>query len=196
MSPTILAHDRRRSKSNFSGHRGTQPFGCPALEFEPYQSHRAPDVFLGPPGSTPGSARARAMAADQSKGVAGGERVILVLDDDAAVRNSLKFSLGVEGFEVRTYSGGNELLNEASLPLLSCLVVDYHMPGMNGLDLVAKLRDRDISIPAILITVHPTDGLRHRAAAAGVPIVEKPFLGNQLLDCIRAALDGRRRSLQ
>jgi FixJ family two-component response regulator len=136
------------------------------------------------------------MAADQSKGVAGGERVILVLDDDAAVRNSLKFSLGVEGFEVRTYSGGNELLNEASLPLLSCLVVDYHMPGMNGLDLVARLRDRDISIPAILITVHPTDGLRHRAAAAGVPIVEKPFLGNQLLDCIRAALDERRRSLQ
>lgn len=122
------------------------------------------------------------------------QHVILVLDDDAAVRESLKFSLGVEGFEVRTYPSGRELLNEDNFPSLSCLIVDYLMPEMDGLELVAKLRDRHISIPAILITVHPTQALRDRAAAAGVPIVEKPFLGSRLLDCIREAFDERLRS--
>lgn len=54
------------------------------------------------------------------------------------------------------------------------------MPEMDGLELVTTLRDRQISIPAILITPDPTEGLRSRAATAGVPIVEKPFLGRRL----------------
>jgi FixJ family two-component response regulator len=82
------------------------------------------------------------------------------------------------------------LLNEASLPDPSCLVVDYYMPGMNGLELVAQLRARDVSIPAILITPAPSETLRARAAAAGVPIVEKPLLGSRLLESIRLAFDG------
>ena len=57
------------------------------------------------------------------------ESVMLVVDDDLAVRNSLKFILEVEGFQVRVYSSAEELLNEASLPDPSCLVVDYHMLG-------------------------------------------------------------------
>jgi FixJ family two-component response regulator len=120
--------------------------------------------------------------------------VMLVVDDDSAVRNSLRFILEVEGFQVRVYSSAEELLNEASLPDPSCLVVDYHMPGMNGLELVAQLRGRDVLIPAILITPAPSDNLRNRAAAAGVPIVEKPLLGSRLLDSIRMAFDGHSKS--
>ena len=120
--------------------------------------------------------------------------VMLVVDDDSAVGNSLKFILEVEGFQVRVFSSAEELLNEDSLPDASCLVVDYYMPGMNGLELVAHLRDRNVLIPAILITPAPSENLRNRAAAAGVPIVEKPLLGSRLLDSIRMAFDGHSKS--
>ena len=120
--------------------------------------------------------------------------VMIVVDDDSAVRNSLKFILEVEGFQVRIFSSAEELLNEDSLPDASCLVVDYYMPGMNGLELVAQLRGRDVLIPAILITPAPSENLRNRAAAAGVSIVEKPLLGSRLLDSIRMAFDGHSKS--
>jgi two-component system response regulator FixJ len=117
------------------------------------------------------------------------EHVVLVIDDDPAVRSSLKFSLEVEGFTVRVYSGAHELLSDdAALPAKSCLLIDYYMPTMNGLELLARLRDRGVSIPAVVITGHPNRKLRERIAAAGVPLLEKPFLGNILTERIREAL--------
>jgi FixJ family two-component response regulator len=111
--------------------------------------------------------------------------VVVVIDDDPGVRNSLEFSLEIEGFAVRTYANGAELLKTEDLAHCSCFVVDQSMPGINGLDLIASLRARQLSAPAILITSHPGPPLRARAQAAGVPIVEKPLLGNVLLDKIR-----------
>jgi two-component system response regulator FixJ len=110
---------------------------------------------------------------------------VMVVDDDLAVRNSLKFSLEVEGFAVRVYAGGTELLNDTELSRGGCLVIDQNMPGMKGLDLVAQLRARDVAVPAILITSYPTVAVRERAAKAGVAIVEKPFLETALIDRIR-----------
>lgn len=117
--------------------------------------------------------------------------VVIVIDDDLAVRNSLKFSLEVEGFTVRSYATGAELLSAEDLMHSSCFVVDQNMPGMNGLDLIASLRARHLSAPAILITSHPGPPLRERAREAGVPIVEKPLLGNVLLDKIRDLVGGK-----
>ena len=124
---------------------------------------------------------------NQLHDVASSKPVILVLDDDSAVRESLKFTLGIEGFDARAYSSPTELLNEDCLVAASGLVVDYNMPAMNGLEVVARLRERHISIPAILVTSHPNESIRSRAAAAGVPIVEKPFFGSRLSDVIRSA---------
>jgi two-component system, LuxR family, response regulator FixJ len=111
--------------------------------------------------------------------------VVIVIDDDLAVRNSLKFSLEVEGLTVRSYATGAELLSDGDLAHCNCFVVDQNMPGMSGIDLIALLRARHLSAPAILITTHPSPSLRARAQTAGVPIVEKPLLGNALLDQIR-----------
>jgi two-component system, LuxR family, response regulator FixJ len=113
--------------------------------------------------------------------------VVVVVDDDPAVRNSLKFVLEIEGFVVRIYESGGELLGARDLPTCSCLVIDQQMPGMTGMDLIAKLRDRNVSVPAILITGRPNLVLSERAARADVPIVEKPLLGNALVDRIRDA---------
>jgi FixJ family two-component response regulator len=118
--------------------------------------------------------------------------VVIVLDDDLAVRNSLKFSLEIEGFTVRSYATGAELLGAGDPAPCGCLVVDQHMPGMSGLDLIDLLRSRHFSAPAILITSDPSLSVRERARKASVPIVEKPLLGNALLQKIRdMAGDGR-----
>ena len=113
--------------------------------------------------------------------------VIIVVDDDPAVCNSLKFSLEIEGFLVHFYASGTELLAEHNIPRCSCLIVDQRMPGIAGLDLICKLREHSISAPAILITSHPTAELARRAAGANIPIVEKPLLGNALMERIRDA---------
>jgi FixJ family two-component response regulator len=113
--------------------------------------------------------------------------VVVIVDDDPAVGNSLKFSLEIEGFVVRFYESGMDLLNERTLSDCICLVVDQKMPGIAGLDLIAELRDRDVTAPAILITSYPNAGLARRAAGVNVPIVEKPLLNDALLDLIRNA---------
>jgi two-component system, LuxR family, response regulator FixJ len=120
-------------------------------------------------------------------------RHVLVVDDDAAVRKSIEFVLELEGYEVHAFSSAEELLIEASIPSPSCLVVDYHMRGINGLDLVARLRERDTALPAVLIST-PNEQLRSRAAASGIPMVDKPMLGGHLLNAVRAAFGGETKS--
>jgi FixJ family two-component response regulator len=120
------------------------------------------------------------------------DRVVLVIDDDPAVRASLRFALEIEGFAVHVFATSDELLARETLPAAACLVGDYILPTMNGLELVAALRDRGVDSPAILITSDPPARLRREAAAAGLTLVEKPLLGNGLADAIRSALANRR----
>ena len=79
---------------------------------------------------------------------------VLIIEDDPAVRSSLKFALEVEGFLARAYQTGAELLKDTDIPEDGCLIVDYKLPDMNGLDLIVELRRRKIDLPAILITTH------------------------------------------
>jgi two-component system response regulator FixJ len=113
---------------------------------------------------------------------------VIIVDDDPAVLNSLQFALEVEGFSVHVYSSGEELL-QAQMPEHGCLVLDFNIPGMNGLQLLDRLRARGHDLPAILITSNPSLQTRERAAQAGVVIIEKPLLGNTLSDAIREALE-------
>ena len=114
--------------------------------------------------------------------------IIAVVDDDAAVRNSLKFSLEIDGFSIRTYASAEELLGSGNLDNFQCLVVDQDMPRMTGLELVTALRAQGVKVPALLISGRLTPAVTRQASVAGIPVVEKPFLGNGLIDSIRAAV--------
>jgi FixJ family two-component response regulator len=114
--------------------------------------------------------------------------VVVVIGDDPAVRSSLKVWLELEGLTVRSYASGVELLSAGELGRCDCLIIDEKIPASNGLHLITELRERDFSAPAILVTSQPSMSLREEAEKVGVPIVEKPLLGNGLLDTIRDAI--------
>src|SRR5262245_41508946 len=112
--------------------------------------------------------------------------VVVVVDDDLAVRSSLAFSLETEGIAVRTYVGAAELLMD--VPAAACFVIDYKLQGMNGLELLAEISGRNVLAPALLITTHTSAAVRDRAAADCMALIEKPLLGDALFREIRAAL--------
>ncbi|MEA1015538.1 response regulator [Sphingosinicella sp. LY1275] len=113
---------------------------------------------------------------------------ILIVDDDAALRSALTFSLELEGFAVEAFESGEALVARGLVPDPGCLVLDYHLPGMDGLALLALLRARGVALPALIITSLPTRSLAARAAAAGAAIIEKPLLCDALAAAIRAAV--------
>ena len=116
--------------------------------------------------------------------------VILLVDDDAAVRNALKFSLEMEGFSVRLYATPEALLAEEHLPDGGCLVIDYRMPEIDGLELVERLRSRGVALPVLLISGRVTRSLRDRASSIGIrDVLEKPLA--DLVANIRRVLDAR-----
>jgi len=117
--------------------------------------------------------------------------IVTVIGGDIAVRHALKFWLEIEGLTVRSYVSGAEFLAAGDLSRCDCLVIDEKSPETSGLQLIAHLRDRNVCAPAILVTGQPSPSLRKEAEKAGVPIVEKPLLGNGLLDTIRDATRGR-----
>jgi FixJ family two-component response regulator len=118
---------------------------------------------------------------------------VIVVDDDAAVRNSLKFALELEGFDVRVFESGLATLADESLSAGGCLVVDQYMPGMTGIELVDRLRERYVDIPAILITAKASDELRLSAALRGIrQVLEKPLEDGALLEGIRSAIASAR----
>ncbi|MGZ3338239.1 MAG: response regulator transcription factor [Reyranella sp.] len=113
---------------------------------------------------------------------------VLVVDDDAAVRAALKFALEVEGFRVRVYDSAAAFLADDNLPGRACLVIDYRMPGIDGLELVNLLRARQVALPAILISGRVNNALRSRAERSGViRVLEKPLSDAALVESIHHA---------
>lgn len=117
--------------------------------------------------------------------------VVCVVEDDAAVRNALKFSLELEGLAVRAHDGAASFLSDPALPFCHCLVVDYRMPAMDGLQVAGAVKARGITAPVIMITGQATKDLRVRAAKLGILcVIEKPLADGVLLKVIQAAIAG------
>ena len=112
--------------------------------------------------------------------------VILVADDDRAVRDALKFALELDDFRVYACGDGEELLTHPALEQCDCIVLDYKMPGMSGLDVLTKLAGRAVAAPVIFISGPVSEALRQRALNAGARLVlEKPLLDGILTERIR-----------
>jgi FixJ family two-component response regulator len=118
-------------------------------------------------------------------------QLVLVVDDDDAVRASLKFALELEGLCVETCDSGAALLGHPGLREAHCLVLDYAMPVMDGMAVLDRLGVLDLRLPVILITGHPVRALGARVHAAGVRhVLEKPLSDGALLAAIRETLSG------
>jgi FixJ family two-component response regulator len=114
---------------------------------------------------------------------------ICVLDDDPAVLQSLRFLLETHGFTVRTFSTAMTLLTSIEPNDVDCLVIDYKLPHMDGLDVAARLRQRNVAAPIVLITAYPNRYMAEKAAAAGIDsILFKPHLEESLVTRVREAL--------
>jgi two-component system response regulator FixJ len=116
-------------------------------------------------------------------------RLIMIVDDDQAVRDAFQFALQLEGFSVHVHDTAPALLADPDLARAACVVLDDRMPRLDGIGLLKDLQARKIMPPTILLTSHATVELRARAEIAGVHLVlEKPLLENTLIDCIRSVL--------
>jgi two-component system, LuxR family, response regulator FixJ len=117
------------------------------------------------------------------------ERLVYVVDDDEAVRESLSALLGARAYTVRTFGSAHDFLAAAPTLRPGCLIADIRMPGMDGLELQRQLNDRRFNFPLIVITGHGDVPLAVRAMKAGaLDFIEKPFAADAIIGSIEAAL--------
>jgi two-component system response regulator FixJ len=122
-------------------------------------------------------------------------RLVHLVDDDEAIRRSVGFALRTSGFQVRAYESGIEFLK--SVPHLEngCILLDIRMPGMDGLEVQAALRDKGITLPVIIMTGHGDVTLAVQAMKAGaLDFIEKPFEKAVLLSALEHGIDRLKRS--
>ena len=118
------------------------------------------------------------------------DAMVFVIDDDEAMRDSLAFLLDTAGLDVRTFVSGEVFLNDLPPATEGCVVTDVRMPGIDGLTLLARLRDIGWSLPVIVMTGHGDVPLAVQAMKLGAfDFIEKPFDDEAMLSAIRSALD-------
>ncbi|PLR28646.1 response regulator [Caulobacter zeae] len=116
---------------------------------------------------------------------------LLLVDDDAGARRALQLLLSGRGIEVRAYGAAADLLADPTALDASILVADYRMPGADGLDVLARLRERRWAGRALLITGYPEPGLRAKAQALGYErVLEKPLADAALLKAVDVLMSG------
>jgi FixJ family two-component response regulator len=115
--------------------------------------------------------------------------LILVVDDDEAVRESLRFALELEDLAVSLCAAGAELFTHPDLPQAKCVVLDDMMPDLDGIAVLQGLAAQQIGVPVVLVAEHATDRLRQQAARAGARfVIEKPIREGALVAAIRMLL--------
>jgi FixJ family two-component response regulator len=115
---------------------------------------------------------------------------VFVVDDDEAVRTSLRLLLKSVGLPVETFASAQEFLDQFDPSRAGCLVLDIRMPGMSGLELQQHLNDRHSIMPIVFITGHGDVPMAVEAMQAGaVDFIQKPFRDQDLIDRINRALE-------
>jgi two-component system, LuxR family, response regulator FixJ len=118
-----------------------------------------------------------------------------VVDDDVAVRKSLAFLLASEGLPVRLHESALAFLEEVLSAEAGCIVTDVRMPGIDGIELIRRLKERGITLPVIVITGHADVPMAVEAMKEGaIDFLEKPFGDEVFLTTVREALSRHEKS--
>ena len=122
--------------------------------------------------------------------------IVFVVDDDISVRESLELLIRCEGWQPETFASGQEFLERPRVLAPSCLVLDFFLPGLNGLELQKRIAVERTDMPIIFITGYRNVHMTVQAMKAGaVEFLTKPFGEDALLTAIRAALERSRVAL-
>ena len=114
--------------------------------------------------------------------------VIAILDDEPEMRKALRRLLTCRGFRVEEYERGEDLLAALVSRPVDCLLLDLHMAGINGFDVLEAFRSRQIAVPVIVITAHDEPGTRERVQALGAcAYLKKPVDREALLSALASA---------
>lgn len=117
------------------------------------------------------------------------KHLIAIVDDDESVRSALRSLVKSLGFATEAFPSAEEFLGSGKLRRTSCLIVDVNMPGMTGPALYRHLLAAGKTVPTILITAYPDDGVREAALREGaIGFLTKPFDERDLLACVHSAL--------
>jgi FixJ family two-component response regulator len=115
--------------------------------------------------------------------------MIFLVEDDDETRNAICLLLDCEAIPVRAFPSCDALLKTVDFRTADCLILDVHMNGMTGLDLLEHVRKVDRDVPVIMMTGGLSENIKRRTvAAAAFAVLEKPFNGNELIDTIQLAL--------
>jgi FixJ family two-component response regulator len=118
--------------------------------------------------------------------------LIAIVDDDESMRDTTKDLFESAGFSAVTFTSAAELLRSRQLHEIACLIADMRMPQMTGLELHQRLVAAGRAVPTILITAYPDERVQAYAVKANIVCYfAKPFLADELLACVCAALQGR-----
>jgi two-component system response regulator FixJ len=108
------------------------------------------------------------------------QRLVFIVEDDDGVRGSMRLLLEASGYRVRDFTSAEQLLAAAGVHAAGCIVSDYSLPGMTGMDMIEALRARGVRVPAIIVTANAR-GITARAERAGVAMVlRKPMTAETL----------------
>jgi FixJ family two-component response regulator len=119
---------------------------------------------------------------------------VAIVDDEEPIRKALRRLLRASGLEAEGYASGQAFLDASAEQCPDCVVLDLHMPGMTGLQLLRKLQSVRPKIPIVIITAHDEPETREQCLAAGAcAYLRKPLEDRLLLNAISAAVGQARR---
>jgi FixJ family two-component response regulator len=115
--------------------------------------------------------------------------VVVAVDDDFRVRESIESLVGSAGYAPRLFSSGEEFLESGTLAVAACVITDVRMPGMDGIELQRRIRLERPTLPVIFISAHDNAEVRQAALSEGAAnFLDKPFDAADLLEKLHAAL--------
>lgn len=126
-----------------------------------------------------------------------GRLTVFVIDDDAAVRDSVALMLGIAGYRTSVFADAESFLQAFRPEWAGCVVADVRLPGRSGLEVQQRMQDDGVALPFIIITAHgDVSAARTAFRARAVDFLQKPFEARDLFAAVDAAFDSEARRLE